>query len=111
MKLPAGVSQRLHGIPYEMEFPEFGPHDTAERARALRDDFGECWYLWYSDRWHTSPKTVFHWGYTAENATDLRAYLDSVMAAAIPELRAQLKAAEAASARLTGNVYERRREA
>jgi hypothetical protein len=72
-------------------------------GKAVREgEFGSGWYVWHSDRWRASSKPLFCWGYTAETADDLREQLDSVMAAAIPELRARLEAAEAAAERLRG---------
>jgi len=66
----------------------------------LQDDFGSSWYVWSGDRWRASAKPVFYWGYSEETAAGLREQLDRVMAAAIPELRARLAAAEAAAGRL-----------
>jgi hypothetical protein len=96
---------------HEAEFPEFGPDGATEQTAALKDDFSSCWYVWYSDRWRTSPKPVFNWGYAAETAADLREQLDSVMAAAIPELRARLEAAEVAAERLKERAPDRLRAA
>ena len=70
-------------------------------GKAVREgEFGSGWYVWHSDRWRASSKPLFCWGYTAETADGLREQLDSVMTAAIPELRARLEAAVAASERL-----------
>ena len=82
------------------QFPEFGPQDSAEQAAALNDDYGPCFYLWYSDRWHASGKDMLRWGHTADSAAALRRHLDTAMATAVPQLRMQLKAAEAAAERL-----------
>jgi len=78
------------------------------RAGAVQEDFGSYWYVWYTDRWHASSKPVFCWGYVAETEADLREQLDSVMAAAVPELRARLAAAEAAAGRVGGRGGEGR---
>jgi hypothetical protein len=79
--------------------PELAPCGVSGQA-AVQEEFGSCWSVWYSDRWHASSKPVFCWGYVAETEDDLREQLDSVMAAAVPELRARLAAAEAAAGRL-----------
>jgi hypothetical protein len=85
---------------YPIEFPEYGPHDTAEEAAALKGDFGACWSVWHTNRWIASSKVLFNWSYEAETAAGLRVQLDRLMAAAIPELRARLAEAEAAAGRL-----------
>jgi hypothetical protein len=66
----------------------------------LKGDFGACWHVWYTNRWIASSKSLFYWSYEAETAAGLREQLDRRMAAAIPELRARLAAAEAAAGRL-----------
>jgi hypothetical protein len=85
---------------YPVIFPELGPDDTAEEKDALIDDFKDSCYIWYSGRWHSSFKDVLFWPPHAESASTLREKLDKKMAEAIPMLRAQLREAEAAAARL-----------
>jgi len=81
-------------------FPEFGPHDTAADRAALLRDYGASWYVWYTTDWHTDYKDPYFWPPHAESAAELREQLDRKMAEAIPVLRAQLREAEAAAARL-----------
>jgi hypothetical protein len=71
-----------------------------EESRALIEDFKDSWYIGYADRWHSSSKDIFLYSPVAETASGMREKLDEKMAGAIPGLRAQLKEAEAAAARL-----------
>jgi len=80
--------------------PEFGPDDSAEESRALIEDFKDSWYIWYAGRWRSSSKDIFLYSPAAGTASGMREKLDEKMAGAIPRLRAQLKEAEAAAARL-----------
>jgi hypothetical protein len=86
---------------YPATYPEFGPADSAEESRALIEDFKDSWYIWYTDRWHSNSKGIFLYSPVAETASSMREKLDEKTAEAIPRLRAQLKEAEAAAARLT----------
>lgn len=75
------------------------PEDAAELA-GLKADFGNCFYIRRTDRWRATPKDIFLSGRIADAASGLREQLDAVLVRAIPELKAQLEAAETAAARL-----------
>lgn len=83
-------------------YPDFGPHDTAEEAAALKNDLGVSWNIQYTGCWRATGRTggVYCWGRIADTATGLREQLEAEMARQIPQLRAHLQAAEAAAERL-----------
>lgn len=76
------------------------PADTSAGESDLAVTCKASWNVRYADSWHADFKDISFQSLSAEPPAEPMGKLDQRMAAALPQLRAILAAAEAAAARL-----------